>query len=752
LRPDATTHPFSARALIAVRSGGWDAPLTVSMTVTADALYQARPRPGVRPLMSRSDDALRAMAARGDADAFGAIYERHHQALHRYCSLILGHADDAGDAVHNTMANAWEALRRAEPTVPLRPWLCRIAHNESVSLLRKRRADGPLDDASISSTGDLEETLELRERLATLRADLAALPERQRGALVLRELCGLSHNEIAAVLATSVATARQTIYEARLALFEAEAGRGMACDAIQRALSDGDGRSRRGRKIRAHLRTCEPCTAFAARIRRHPTELAALAPPVSTGASLGALARLLPQTGASEGISSVAAGTATGTVASVMTAVAALTKGTATKVLLGSVVAAVGGVAGANRAVTVHPQARTPAMLADAHGSSAIHDPPYRERQGRPEGSAQAPASGTPVAARVPSSAPAPGTAGGPVELPPPPADPVDDPSATGAAAEGQGVDAAPQTATSAGDAQEPTAVAHRPQTAPPPVASGTVPIAEPSARPVTPVAASTSVPGASHPQDSGAKPAEPAVAGGAGASGSASGTVGLPDPVSKGPPEPRAPSSKPLTPASPPSEAPRDEASSGPKPPRVASDKVPFESLPTEQADRARTTARPDPKAASVGQAAGGPDEMARERGPSVEPLSRETSNVAPADAGRRAEPPAQAPKNDPPADHTPAAQQPGQSPKDSTPRESGPPDQPRRDGLSGGPDRPSRAPEGPSRGPEGPSPGSGPQSKAAGAPTTSTERRPAEHGGSPPEAGSPSEASRTSAPSRRP
>jgi DNA-directed RNA polymerase specialized sigma24 family protein len=68
------------------------------------------------------------MAAGGDADAFGAIYERHHQALCRYCYLILGHAEDGRDALHNTMAKAWEALRRAEPDVPLRPWLFRIAH------------------------------------------------------------------------------------------------------------------------------------------------------------------------------------------------------------------------------------------------------------------------------------------------------------------------------------------------------------------------------------------------------------------------------------------------------------------------------------------------------------------------------------------------------------------------------------------------------------------------------------------------
>jgi hypothetical protein len=104
------------------------------------------------------------------------------------------------------------------------------------------------------------------------------LPERQRSALVLRELSGLSHHEIAQALQTSVGTAKQTIFEARRSLAEFEAGREMSCQEVCRTISDRDRRMLRARRIRAHLRGCRSCAAFADAIPARSADLRALAP------------------------------------------------------------------------------------------------------------------------------------------------------------------------------------------------------------------------------------------------------------------------------------------------------------------------------------------------------------------------------------------------------------------------------------------------------------------------------------------
>src|SRR5690348_348958 len=81
------------------------------------------------------DDKLFKLAAAGDSRAFEAIYDRHHQALSRYCRSIVGNEHDAADALQSTLASALRALVGESREIPLKPWLFRIAHNECISLL-----------------------------------------------------------------------------------------------------------------------------------------------------------------------------------------------------------------------------------------------------------------------------------------------------------------------------------------------------------------------------------------------------------------------------------------------------------------------------------------------------------------------------------------------------------------------------------------------------------------------------------------
>src|SRR5882757_3308616 len=220
----------------------------------SEAAAQSGFRAGAGIAGMLSDDRLAQRAVKGDERAFAAIFRRYHQSLYRFCLAILGDPQDAQDALQNTMVKVLRALPGEERKIELKPWLYRIAHNESIELLRRRRETRPLDAELAAPGGGLAEEAAVRERLRRLISDLDELPERQRGALVMRELGGLDFGDIAAALGTSPAVARQTLYEARRSLRQMDQGRSMSCETVTRALSDGDRRGLRRRDLRAHLK------------------------------------------------------------------------------------------------------------------------------------------------------------------------------------------------------------------------------------------------------------------------------------------------------------------------------------------------------------------------------------------------------------------------------------------------------------------------------------------------------------------
>lgn len=243
-----------------------------------------------------SDELLAKLCGSGSGRAFAALYERHHQAIYRYCRSILRNDHDAQDALQSTMMRAYGALCKRERDLAVRPWLFRIAHNEAISITRKRGARETIEEDLEHPVG-LEQTVDTRERLARLVSDMQELPERQRGALVMRELSGLSIEEIALALDISQGAAKQTVFEARSSLHELAEGREMDCDLVREAISRRDGRVLRGRRISAHLRDCEGCRAFRASIDVRGADLKALAPPLPAFAASATLAHLLAHGG-----------------------------------------------------------------------------------------------------------------------------------------------------------------------------------------------------------------------------------------------------------------------------------------------------------------------------------------------------------------------------------------------------------------------------------------------------------------------
>ena len=271
-----------------------------------------RPHPGLARL--QSDERLVERAKKGDQRAFEAIFERYHQDLYRFCLTLTGSRQDAEDALQGAMVKLMRALPGEPRDIRLRPWIYRIARNEAIDTVRRRREVAAVAPEQVAPGPGLAETAEARERLGRLIDDLGELPERQRAALVMRELGDLEFAEIAVALETSAEAARQAVYEARVSLRHMEAGREMTCDEVVWAITEADGRVIRRREIQAHLRECADCRAFQGSIARRRGELRAISPlPVAASAALlqGALgAGSGPMSGGLAGAAGTGAGKA----------------------------------------------------------------------------------------------------------------------------------------------------------------------------------------------------------------------------------------------------------------------------------------------------------------------------------------------------------------------------------------------------------------------------------------------------------
>jgi RNA polymerase sigma factor (sigma-70 family) len=263
-----------------------------------------------------SDERLAHLAAEGDRAAFAVIFDRYHQRLFSYCASILRNRDDAADALQSTMLRAMRALEGEGREIAVRPWLYRIAHNEAITLLRRPTAE-PGSGAEVVTIDDVEGAAAVRAHLRTVLADIRELPDRQRSALVMRELAGLSYGEIGAALETSEAGAKQAVYDARQALHQLAKGRESDCDTIRRKLSDGDRRVFRGRAVRAHLTACTDCRTWQAELAARESSWAAFAPTMPAAAAAGALQSALgggAGAAAAGGMAATASGPALATV------------------------------------------------------------------------------------------------------------------------------------------------------------------------------------------------------------------------------------------------------------------------------------------------------------------------------------------------------------------------------------------------------------------------------------------------------
>ncbi|HWT90385.1 MAG TPA: RNA polymerase sigma factor, partial [Solirubrobacterales bacterium] len=167
-------------------------------------------------LRAQPDRRLVDLVRDGYDAAFEEIVRRYRRPLDRFAAAIVGGRSE--DVTQDAFSKALLALRGSEAEIELRPWLYRIVRNTALNDLRDRAPAAEELPEGLAGARSAAAEVEEREELRELMERLRALPEPQRAALVMRELEGLSHEEIAAALGVSGGAARQAIYRARTTL------------------------------------------------------------------------------------------------------------------------------------------------------------------------------------------------------------------------------------------------------------------------------------------------------------------------------------------------------------------------------------------------------------------------------------------------------------------------------------------------------------------------------------------------------
>src|SRR4051794_27570984 len=169
-------------------------------------------------LRAQTDDRLVRMAADGHDRAFEAIVERYRRPLLRYLRRLLSDTL-AEDVVQATFLNAWSSLRAGTDVRELRPWLYRIAHNAAINALKK--VGEAMEEIPESVGGFATEPaaeFERRDEMHRALHSIAALPSRQRTALLAVAVDGRAHSEVAQELGLTDGAVRQLVHRARTTL------------------------------------------------------------------------------------------------------------------------------------------------------------------------------------------------------------------------------------------------------------------------------------------------------------------------------------------------------------------------------------------------------------------------------------------------------------------------------------------------------------------------------------------------------
>lgn len=168
-----------------------------------------------------TDEQIMAAIAAGDRRIYADTVRQHSRAIAFYAWRMLGSQAEAEDVVQETFLRLWTQAARWQPDrAGISTWLHRVAHNLCIDHMRKDRSavTDELDEDLEDHKTDPDEDLDMDMRQRRLQQAIAALPERQRSALILVHYQGLSNQAVAGVMDLSVDALESLLARARRTL------------------------------------------------------------------------------------------------------------------------------------------------------------------------------------------------------------------------------------------------------------------------------------------------------------------------------------------------------------------------------------------------------------------------------------------------------------------------------------------------------------------------------------------------------
>jgi len=149
-------------------------------------------------------------------EAFNLVVKTYNQRLYWHIRRMVVNHDDADDVLQNTFLKVWRALPNFRSDANIYTWLYRIATNESLTFLKKKRQDVNYDDVAFTIEKNLEADVffDGDEIQLKLQKAIAALPEKQRAVFNLRYFEEMNYREMAEVLETSEGALKASYHHA----------------------------------------------------------------------------------------------------------------------------------------------------------------------------------------------------------------------------------------------------------------------------------------------------------------------------------------------------------------------------------------------------------------------------------------------------------------------------------------------------------------------------------------------------------